>query len=101
MSDSILPPSGGGAVVRTSRTGFDLLLHPRLNKGTAFTEAERDAFGLHGLLPPHIGSLEDQRERRKVQFDSRTSAFSKYRLMRDLQDSDETLFYSFIAHNVE
>jgi len=102
MSDSTLPPSGGGdAVVRTRLSGFDLLQNPRLNKGTAFTEAERDVFGLHGLLPPHIGSLEDQRERRKVQFDSRTSAFSKYRLMRDLQDSDETLFYSFILHNVE
>jgi malate dehydrogenase (oxaloacetate-decarboxylating) len=88
-------------VVRTRLSGFDLLLNPRLNKGTAFTEAERDAFGLHGLLPPHIGSLEDQRERRKVALDGRTSAFSKYRLMRDLQDSDETLFYSFIAHNIE
>jgi malate dehydrogenase (oxaloacetate-decarboxylating) len=102
MSESTLPPSrGDDAVVRTRLSGFDLLHNPRLNKGTAFTEAERDAFGLHGLLPPHIGSLEDQRERRKVAFDSRTSAFSKYRLMRDLQDSDETLFYSFILHNIE
>jgi malate dehydrogenase (oxaloacetate-decarboxylating) len=102
MSDKTPParPSED-AVVRTRLAGFDLLLNPRLNKGTAFTEAERDAFGLHGLLPPHVGSLEDQRERRKVAFDSRTSAFSKYRLMRDLQDSDETLFYSFIEHNVE
>jgi malate dehydrogenase (oxaloacetate-decarboxylating) len=82
-------------------TGFDLLLNPRLNKGTAFTSEERDAFGLHGLLPPHVGSLEDQRERRKFALDHRTSAFSKYRMMRDLQDNDETLFYSFIAHHVE
>jgi malate dehydrogenase (oxaloacetate-decarboxylating) len=102
LSDQTPPPHhGGSAVVRTRLSGFDLLLNPRLNKGTAFTEAERDAFGLHGLLPPHIGSLEDQRERRKIAFDSRNSAFSKYRLMRDLQDNDETLFYSFIAHNVE
>ena len=53
------------SVIRTRLSGFDLLMNPRLNKGTAFTEAERDAFGLHGLLPPHIGTLEDQRERRK------------------------------------
>ncbi|MGC1463213.1 MAG: NAD-dependent malic enzyme [Terracidiphilus sp.] len=92
---------GKGAVVRTRLTGFDLLLNPRLNKGTAFTSEERDAFGLHGLLPPHVGSLEDQRERRKFALDHRTSAFSKYRMMRDLQDNDETLFYSFIAHHVE
>jgi malate dehydrogenase (oxaloacetate-decarboxylating) len=89
------------SVIRTRLSGFDLLLNPRLNKGTAFTEAERDAFGLHGLLPPHIGSLEDQRERRKIALDNRHTSFDKYRLMRDLQDSDETLFYSFIAHNIE
>ena len=102
MSEQTPPPRHGpAAVVRTRLSGFDLLLNPRLNKGTAFTEEERDAFGLHGLLPPHIGSLEDQRERRKVTLDHRSSAFSKYRMMRDLQDNDETLFYSFIAHNIE
>ena len=97
------PPAHNGkaTVIRTRLSGFDLLLNPRLNKGTAFTEEERDAFGLHGLLPPHVGSLEDQRERRKFSLDNRTSAFSKYRLMRDLQDNNETLFYSFIAHNIE
>ncbi len=88
-------------VVRTRLSGFDLLMNPRLNKGTAFTDAERDAFGLHGLLPPHVGTLEDQRERRKTSLGSRTSAFAKYRMMRDLQDNDETLFYSFIEHNIE
>ncbi len=87
--------------IRTHRTGYDLLLHPGLNKGTAFTEEERTAFGLHGLLPPHVGTLEDQRERRKHALDNEPSAFGKYALMRDLQDNDETLFYSLIAHNVE
>jgi len=48
-------------VVRTRLHGLELLLNSRLNKGTAFTEEERDSFGLHGLLPPHIGTLEDQR----------------------------------------
>jgi malate dehydrogenase (oxaloacetate-decarboxylating) len=97
------PPAkhGSKSVIRTRLSGFDLLLNPRLNKGTAFTEEERDTFGLHGLLPPHVGSLEDQRERRKIALRQRTSEFSKYRLMRDLQDNNETLFYSFIAHNVE
>jgi malate dehydrogenase (oxaloacetate-decarboxylating) len=88
-------------VVRTNLTGLDLLMNPRLNKGTAFTEAERDTFALHGLLPPHIGTLEDQRERRKRVLDSRPTAFGKYSNMRDLQDSNETLFYSLIAHNIE
>jgi malate dehydrogenase (oxaloacetate-decarboxylating) len=76
-------------------------MNPRLNKGTAFTEEERDTFALHGLLPPHIGTLEDQRERRMIALRNRSTSFGKYRLMRDLQDNDETLFYSFIEHNVE
>jgi malate dehydrogenase (oxaloacetate-decarboxylating) len=88
-------------VIRTRRTGYDLLLHPGLNKGTAFTEEERTSFGLHGLLPPHIGTLEDQRARRKHALDTEPTAFGKYALMRDLQDNDETLFYSLIAHDVE
>ncbi|UWZ86671.1 NAD-dependent malic enzyme [Occallatibacter riparius] len=88
-------------VIRTHRTGYDLLLHPGLNKGTAFTEEERDVFGLHGLLPPHIGTLENQRERRKKALDNEPTAFGKYSLMRDLQDNDEVLFYSLIAHHIE
>jgi len=88
-------------VVRTSLSGFDLLTNPRLNKGTAFTEEERDTFALHGLLPPHIGNLDDQRERRKLALDHRDTPFGKYNLMRDLQDSNETLFYALIADHVE
>ena len=88
-------------VLRTRLQGTDLLLNPRLNKGTAFTAQERDAFGLHGLRPPHIGTLEDQRARRMRALANRDSAFGKYSIMRDLQDSDETLFYSLIAEHTE
>ena len=95
------PQPAKGPVFRTRLSGFDLLLDPRLNKGTAFTEEERDIFALHGLLPPHVGTLEDQRERRKIALDHRDTPFGKYNLMRDLQDNDETLFYSFIQHNAE
>jgi malate dehydrogenase (oxaloacetate-decarboxylating) len=88
-------------VIRTSLSGLDLLMNPRLNKGTAFTEAERDVFALHGLLPPHIGTLESQRERRKRVLDGRHTAFGKYSNMRDLQDNNETLFYALIAQHTE
>lgn len=84
-------------VIRTKLYGFTLLNHPRLNKGTAFTEAERDAFDLHGLLPPHVGTLEEQVWRRKRVFDSLTSGFDKYSFMRDLQDINETLFYALVT----
>jgi malate dehydrogenase (oxaloacetate-decarboxylating) len=90
-----------GGVVRTRLHGIELLLNSRLNKGTAFTEEERTSFGLHGLLPPHIGSLEDQRERRKRVLDDRDTAFLKYSNMRDVQDNCETLFYSLIEHYTE
>ena len=67
-------PDEKPSVIRTRLHGIDLLFNSRLNKGTAFTEHERDAFGLHGLLPPHIGTLEDQRLRRKRVLDSRDTA---------------------------
>src|ERR1700753_1528728 len=87
--------------VRTRLHGVELLFNSRLNKGTAFTERERDEFGWHGLLPPHIGTLEDQRIRRKRVLDSRDTPFGKYSNMRDLQDNNETLFYSMIEHYTE
>ena len=87
--------------LRTHLSGFNLLMSPRLNKGTAFTEAERDLFALHGLLPPRIGTLENQRERRMRVLNDWETAFEKYSYMRDLQDNDETLFYSLIANHIE
>src|SRR6266568_2042055 len=87
--------------IKTRLHGADLLFNSRLNNGTAFSEEERDAFGLHGLLPPHVGTLEDQRVRRKRVLDSRPTAFGKYSNMRDLQDNNETLFYSMIHHFTE
>jgi malate dehydrogenase (oxaloacetate-decarboxylating) len=101
MSEDIKTNMAHQSVVRTSLHGFELLHNARLNKGTAFTEEERDAFGLHGLLPPHIGSLEDQRERRLRVLASRNTAFGKYSNMRDLQDNCETLFYSLVLHHTE
>ena len=48
------------SAIEVDLTGPDLLSNPILNKGTAFTESERDEFGLHGFLPPHLGTLDDQ-----------------------------------------
>ncbi len=88
------------AVIRTRLYGFTLLNHPRLNKGTAFTEEERDAFDLHGLLPPHVGTLEEQIARRHRLFDQFETPFEKYSFMRDLQDINETLFYALILSDI-
>jgi malate dehydrogenase (oxaloacetate-decarboxylating) len=87
-------------VLRTKLFGFTLLNHPRLNKGTAFTEEERDAFDLHGLLPPHVGTLEEQIARRRKVFDQFQTPFEKYSFLRDLQDINETLFYALILSDI-
>ena len=101
MSHHVSSKSKRQTVVHTPLAGIDLLLNSRLNKGTAFTDEERTAFGLHGLLPPVVGTLEEQRARRKKALDRETTPFGKYAVMRGLQDNDEILFYSLIANNVE
>lgn len=81
--------------------GFNLINSPRLNKGTAFTNRERDLFSLHGLLPPHVGTLEEQVDRRMRAFDDQRTAFHQYAFLRDLQDLNETLFYALLVRNIE
>ena len=87
--------------IETSLMGFGLLNTPMFNKGTAFPESERDEFSLHGLLPPHVGTLDEQVERRLRAFRALTDDFSRYTLMRDLQDVNETLFYALVTRNIE
>jgi len=84
-----------------SLSGFDLINCPRLNKGTAFSDHERDIFDLHGLLPPHVGTLDEQIERRLRALASQPTSFAKYSFLRDLQDTNETLFYALLVRNIE
>jgi malate dehydrogenase (oxaloacetate-decarboxylating) len=85
----------------TPLSGIDLINDPMLNKGTAFNEQERTEFSLHGLLPPHVGTLDDQTSRRLKALAGFTAPFQKYAFLRDLQDTNETLFYSVLTHNFE
>ena len=87
--------------LQVSLSGVDLINSPRLNKGTAFTDPERDDFDLHGLLPPHVGSLDEQLERRMQALKAQPTPFAKYSFLRDLQDTNETLFYALVVRNVE
>src|SRR6202451_4851506 len=87
--------------VRTALSGYELLNDPLLNKGTAFTEAERDAFDLHGLLPPHVATLDYQVKRRLDAFRKLGSDMQKYVFLRGLQDTNETLFYALLTRNIE
>jgi malate dehydrogenase (oxaloacetate-decarboxylating) len=87
--------------VRTALSGYELLNDPLLNKGTAFTEAERDAFELHGLLPPHVATLDYQVQRRLDAFRKLGGDMQKYVFLRGLQDTNETLFYALLTQNIE
>src|SRR5436853_326536 len=78
--------------MRTPR-GTDLLHDPRRNKSTAFTEQEREAFGLLGLLPEGIDDLDTQLRRALAQLDGKTTDLERYIYLSQLQDTDETLFY--------
>ncbi len=79
--------------------GMALLRDPTLNKGTAFTEHERDTLGLRGLLPPHICTQEDQVERVLENFHRLDSDLSKYILLEALHDRNEALFFRVIMEN--
>ncbi|MCH9631690.1 MAG: NAD-dependent malic enzyme [Chlamydiae bacterium] len=84
-----------------SRTDYQLVSSALLNKGMAFTKEERDAFDLHGLIPPKIGTLSEQRKRVYSAFKSKSSDLERYIYLRDLQDSNETLFFSFITEHLD
>ena len=81
--------------------GSNLLHDPVLNKGTAFTMAERDALGLHGLLPPHVSTQDEQVERVMDNFKRKSNDLEKYILMIAFLERNQKLFYRVVANNVE
>jgi len=79
--------------------GIAILQDPALNKGTAFTEAERDALHLRGLLPPHVASQELQLGRVLENFRRQPTDLEKYVNLRSLHDRNETLFFRLLIEN--
>ncbi|WP_022798165.1 NAD-dependent malic enzyme [Thermus islandicus] len=82
-------------------TGFLLLRLPLLNKGTAFTEEERKVLGLEGLLPPHVSTLEEQKERVYRRYRLIQHPLEKHIYLRHLQDRNEVLFYALLVDHLE
>jgi malate dehydrogenase (oxaloacetate-decarboxylating)(NADP+) len=77
-------------------SGVALLRDPRLNKSTAFTEGEREALGLVGLVPEGIDSEDTQIHRVLLQLGQKPTDLEKYIYLSQLQDTDETLFYRLL-----
>jgi malate dehydrogenase (oxaloacetate-decarboxylating)(NADP+) len=84
-----------------SPAGAPLLHDPRSNKGTAFTEQERDALHLRGLLPPRVLTIQQQQERIQKNFQSKTTPLEQYVYLIGLQDRNETLFYRTLVDHLE
>ena len=81
--------------------GVELLRDPLLNKGTAFTEQERDALGLRGLLPAHVLSMEEQAERMLSNLRRQPTDLDKYVALNALHDRNEALFFRLVCDNIE
>jgi malate dehydrogenase (oxaloacetate-decarboxylating) len=89
------------AFVTTALSGYELLADPQLNKGTAFSETERETFDLHGLLPPNVATLDEQVSRRLQALRGFETDLERYAFLRELQDTNETLFYALLVGNLE
>jgi malic enzyme len=98
---SRVDPDTGERYLAVSVRGAGLLKSPLLNKGTGFSIEEREQFGLRGLLPDHVSTIDEQILRVRDQFDRKESELSKNVYLNGLLDRNETLFYRFVVENLE
>src|SRR5215204_7363196 len=94
-------PAAQPSVFVTPYAGHHLLADSMLNGGTAFTEQERDEFELHGLLPPRVATLDEQVSRRLQALRGFATDLERYAFLRELQDTNETVFYALLTRNIE
>jgi malic enzyme len=87
--------------VRTKKRGYELVRDPLLNKGTAFSERERDELGLHGLLPARVNDIAGQEQRIMRSLQSLTSPIEKYIRLATLQNVNEYLYYHVLTQHIE
>jgi malate dehydrogenase (oxaloacetate-decarboxylating)(NADP+) len=82
-------------------SGLALLRDPALNRGTGFTEAERDKFNLRGFLPPHVHSQEEQAVRVLSRLRLLTDPLEKFVALNALHDRNESLFFRVLCDNID
>jgi malate dehydrogenase (oxaloacetate-decarboxylating) len=81
-------------------SGHALLADPVFNKGTAFSAEERSVFGLHGLLPPSVETLEQQCARAYQAYQHKADDLERYIFLRALEDTNETLSYALLYRHI-
>jgi malate dehydrogenase (oxaloacetate-decarboxylating) len=87
-----LPLSTSGPLECALR-GSTLLNHPYFNKGSGFSRQEREDFGLVGLLPDSVSTLEQQAERAYDQYNKRDDDLAKNTFLTSLKDQNEVLYF--------
>ena len=90
----------GTLKIQVSKRGKEVLWDALLNKGTAFTEEERETFGLVGLLPSEVNTIEQQAERTFGAIVRKTDPLEQYIGLNALQDRNETLFYKLLCDHI-
>lgn len=91
----------GTVQIEVRARGIDVLDNPLLNRGTAFTNEEREALGIHGLLPSVVEMIEEQAARSYEQFTTLQTDIQKWAYLSQLHDSNEVLFYHLVGQHVE
>ena len=86
--------------MRVRLDGAALLRMPLLNKGTSFSQEERIALGIDGLLPPHVGTMDEQLERTYAAFRREPTPLAKYGNLRALQERNEVLYYALLERHL-
>ena len=97
---TIVEGSDGSPAMQIHARGLAVLDDPQVNRGTAFTMAERDHLGLHGLLPSGLETITEQVARCYEQFSQQDSDVGKWVFLTQLHDSNEVLFYRLVGEHV-
>ena len=100
-SQLLLQSKNDDYVCPATISGMDFIRNPRLFRGMGFTLEERQALGIHGLLPPRVKSLEEQTDNCLRNVRRYEQPLNKYLYMADLLDRNERLFYKLLCENVE
>jgi malate dehydrogenase (oxaloacetate-decarboxylating) len=90
----------GNGAWRTTLRGRPILADPRINKGTAFSEAERDALGITGLIPPAQMTLAEQAARILTQYHRQSTDLGKNVLLTELRDRNQVLYYHVLTQHL-
>jgi malate dehydrogenase (oxaloacetate-decarboxylating) len=101
MPDRPFELDQGGRIARIRLRGRSVLSLPMLNRGTAFTRAEREALGLTGLLPDAVSTIEGQLERVYAQYLRQPDDLAKNLFLVNVRDRNEVLFYRLLTEHLQ